>query len=91
MEGAWRLRLTFRLRGGYDVSMPMRQPTAQEASPAFEKFQASVLYCRRCRAPQPVRERLLLFLPDGELWEYLCVACGASLGSRRVAAGARRP
>jgi hypothetical protein len=31
-----------------------------------------------------VRERLLLVLVDGELHEYLCSACGASVGSRRA-------
>ena len=52
----------------------------------FEALQASVLFCNRCRAPRPVRERLLLVLPDGELNEYLCTACGASVGSRKVTA-----
>jgi hypothetical protein len=33
-----------------------------------------------------VRERLLLVLPDGELYEYLCSACGASVGKRRASA-----
>jgi hypothetical protein len=45
-----------------------------------------VLFCARCAAPRPVRERLLLVLPDGELREYLCSACGSSVGSRRVTA-----
>jgi len=53
---------------------------------SFEELQASVLFCARCRAPQPVRERLLLVLPDGELNEYLCGACGASVGTRKVTA-----
>jgi len=44
------------------------------------------LFCNRCRAPRPVRERLLLVLPDGELNEYLCGACGASVGTRKVTA-----
>ena len=52
----------------------------------FEEFQAAVLFCGRCREPRPVRERLLLVLPEGELHEYLCAACGASVGSRRVEA-----
>jgi hypothetical protein len=52
----------------------------------FEEFQASVLFCGRCRQPRPVRERLLLILPEGELHEYLCTACGGSVGSRRVEA-----
>ncbi len=43
---------------------------------------ASELYCPKCKAAMPVRERLLLILPDGELHEYLCVHCGSSLGER---------
>jgi hypothetical protein len=33
---------------------------------------------------QPVRERLLLVLPTGELHEFLCSRCGESLGKRTV-------
>jgi len=62
---------------------PPGRPAAQGS---FEALQASVLFCNRCRAPRPVRERLLLVLPDGELHEYLCAACGASVGSRKVTA-----
>jgi len=57
---------------------------------SFEEFQATVLFCARCQAARPVRERLLLVLPDGELHEYLCTACGSSVGSRKVTA-ARPP
>lgn len=32
----------------------------------------------------PVRSRLLLVLPDGEMHEYLCQACSASLGTKNV-------
>jgi hypothetical protein len=60
---------------------PAPPPTA-----AFEEFQATVLFCSHCHAPRPVRERLLLVLPDGELHEYLCTACGSSVGSRKVTA-----
>jgi hypothetical protein len=69
--------------------MPPRPPGGPSARPgqgSFEALQASVLFCSRCRAPRPVRERLLLVLPDGELNEYLCAACGASVGSRKVTA-----
>jgi len=52
----------------------------------FEEFQASALFCPRCQRAQPVRERLLLVLPDGELREYRCEACGTSVGQRRVTA-----
>ena len=43
---------------------------------------ASALYCPQCRQATPVRERLLLVLPDGNLYEYLCVHCGTSTGSK---------
>jgi hypothetical protein len=52
----------------------------------FDELQASALFCGRCQAAQPVRERLLLVLPDGELYEYLCAACGASVGKRTASA-----
>ena len=63
-----------------------RTPYAGSSADSFEEFQASVLFCGRCRAPRPVRERLLLILPDGELHEYLCTVCGGSAGSRKVTA-----
>ncbi len=50
----------------------------------FEQLQASVLMCPRCRSAQPVRERLLLVLPEGDLFEYVCTRCGATAGSRKV-------
>jgi hypothetical protein len=62
----------------------VRRAAAPRPRQAFEELQASVLFCGRCRAPQPVRERLLLVLPDGELYEYLCTACGESVGKRTL-------
>jgi len=53
----------------------------------FENFTASSLYCDKCKAAMPVRERLLLVLPDKELYDYLCTGCGSSVGSREVTAG----
>ena len=35
----------------------------------------------------PVRERLLLVLPDKELFDYLCTGCASSVGQREVTAG----
>jgi len=54
---------------------------------AFEEFQATELFCARCRVARPVVERLLLVLPDGELLEYRCEVCGTAVGSRRVGGG----
>jgi hypothetical protein len=50
----------------------------------FEDLRASLLYCDRCRKAMPVRERLLLVLPDGDLYEYICEGCGGSVGSKTV-------
>jgi hypothetical protein len=60
------------------------RPGRRTAADSFEQLQASMLLCPRCRVARPVRERLLLVLPDGELHEYLCTACGASAGTRKV-------
>jgi hypothetical protein len=64
----------------------MRRSPVPGPAGAFEELQATVLFCNHCRAPRPVRERLLLVLPDGELHEYLCTGCGSSVGSRKVTA-----
>lgn len=53
----------------------------------FESFTASSLYCEKCKTAMPVRERLLLILPDRELYDYLCTGCGSSVGQREVTAG----
>jgi hypothetical protein len=53
-------------------------------SQQFGDFTASELYCPKCGRSQPVREKLLLVLPTGELHEYLCSQCATSLGGREV-------
>ena len=53
----------------------------------FENFTASSLYCENCKTAMPVRERLLLILPDREIYDYLCTGCGTSVGQREVTAG----
>ena len=66
-----------------NLSIPMRRQAQ------FENLRASELYCPTCRKLQPVRERLLLVLPHAELYDYRCVTCGLSLGSREVKASAQ--
>jgi hypothetical protein len=53
----------------------------------FENFTASSLYCEKCKAAMPVRERLLLVLPDKEIFDYLCTGCGSSVGRREITGG----
>jgi hypothetical protein len=52
----------------------------------FEEFEATSLYCPRCKAAVPVRKRLLLVLVNGEIYEYFCAYCSESLGSKTVKA-----
>lgn len=54
----------------------------------FEQFNAALLYCDRCRKAMPVRQRLLLVLPDGELYDYTCQGCNQSVGSKTEKGGA---
>jgi hypothetical protein len=49
---------------------------------SFDQFNAALLYCNQCRRAMPVRERLLLVLPDGELYDYTCQGCNSSVGSK---------
>lgn len=53
----------------------------------FENFTASSLYCEKCKTAMPVRERLLLVLPEKEIYDYLCTGCASSVGSREITAG----
>jgi hypothetical protein len=50
----------------------------------FKNLEARTLYCPRCRTAQPVRDRLLLVLPDYDLHEYRCQVCFSSVGTRKV-------
>ena len=56
----------------------------------FDRFKATELYCPKCGRSMPVRERLLLVLPEGEKYEYLCVRCGTSVGDK-IVRGERQP
>lgn len=53
-------------------------------SQQFQDLRASELYCPRCRTAQPVREKLMLILPQGDLHEYRCQVCGESVGTRQA-------
>jgi hypothetical protein len=69
------------------LRMSPYQHERRQSQQQFESFTASTLYCEKCRATMPVRERLLLVLPDKEIFDYLCTGCGSSVGQREVTAG----
>jgi hypothetical protein len=48
----------------------------------FDQFEASELFCPRCRVARPVRQQLLLVLPSGNKYEYRCSVCGTAVGSK---------
>ena len=60
---------------------------ARMSQQQFENFTASSLYCEKCKTAMPVRERLLLILPDKEVYDYLCTGCASSVGQREITAG----
>lgn len=48
----------------------------------YEEFEATELFCDRCRQAQPVRSHLLLVLPTGSKYDYRCAVCGHTVGSK---------
>ncbi|MBI3785243.1 MAG: hypothetical protein HY270_17765 [Deltaproteobacteria bacterium] len=59
--------------------MTMRRPPARDA---YDQLEASMLLCPKCRVAQPVRKRLLLVLPQGDKYEYVCTRCGSVCGDK---------
>ncbi len=49
---------------------------------SYENLEATLLLCPRCREAVPVRKRLLLVLPEGDKFEYLCTCCGSTCGTK---------
>jgi hypothetical protein len=52
------------------------------ARDSFDQLEASLLLCPKCRVAVPVRKRLLLILPQGNKFEYLCTYCGSTCGDK---------
>ncbi len=48
----------------------------------FEQLNATHLYCPTCHRSMPTTERLLLTLPDGDLYGYACGRCGTDVGTK---------
>lgn len=51
-------------------------------SDVYKEFDATELYCPKCQKPVPVRKRLLLVLPEGDKFEYLCAYCSETVGTK---------
>ncbi|MGE0474364.1 MAG: hypothetical protein AB7P17_12085 [Nitrospirales bacterium] len=48
---------------------PRRASVTQEDAGQFRSLRASLLFCPKCQTATPARERLLLVLPTGYLYE----------------------
>jgi len=49
---------------------------------AYGDFDATELYCPKCKRAVPVRKRLLLVLANGDQYDYVCTFCGTSVGDK---------
>ena len=66
-----------------NFSKPYEEYAQQEnTADAFKEFDATQLYCPRCKQAVPVRKRLLLVLPEGDKYEYLCAFCSKTVGTK---------
>jgi hypothetical protein len=63
---------------------PIRYQRKKGAKPPkqFEEFEASTLFCPKCKEAVPVRGKLLLVLPEGDKYDYLCTKCATPIGSK---------
>jgi DNA-directed RNA polymerase subunit RPC12/RpoP len=59
-----------------------KTPRAARKQGVFKEFDATELFCPRCRRSVPVRKRLLLVLPEGDKYEYLCAVCSSTVGTK---------
>ena len=59
-----------------------KYPTGPGPADMYKEFDATELYCSRCKQAVPVRKRLLLVLPEGDKYEYLCAFCSATVGTK---------
>jgi hypothetical protein len=67
---------------------------------SFGDFEATSLFCPRCKRATPARRKLLLVLPSGNKYDYVCAECGTAVGGKtdndatdfhRTTAATRRP
>jgi hypothetical protein len=52
------------------------------AQDSFEEFEATSLFCPRCRRATPARKHLLLVLPTGNKYDYRCAECSTQVGGK---------
>lgn len=66
----------------YRIAPTPPRPRRREPQSSYDNLEASLLLCPKCRQAQPVRKRLLLVLPEGDKYEYVCTQCGSTCGDK---------
>lgn len=69
------------MKGPFDPP-PVRRSAPRREQSSFDEFEATELYCVRCKRAVPVRKSLLLVLPEGDKYEYTCAVCGNTVGDK---------
>jgi len=49
---------------------------------SFAEFEATSLFCPTCRRATATRRKLLLVLPSGNKYDYVCAECGTAVGGK---------
>ena len=66
----------------FNKSIHYQRRRKPQAPKQFEELEASMLFCPKCKEAVPVRSKLLIVLPDGDKYDYLCIKCGSPIGSK---------
>jgi len=48
----------------------------------FQEWEAAELFCPKCQKPRPVKKKILLALPNGDKYDYVCAVCGELIGGK---------
>jgi hypothetical protein len=64
------------------INPEITQARQSQPEGMFKDFEATELYCQKCRQAVAVRKRLLLVLPEGDKYEYLCSYCASPVGTK---------
>ena len=59
-----------------------RQQASAPDNRQFDQLEATSLFCNHCKKAVPVRKKLLLALPNGDKYDYLCAHCGNPIGTK---------
>ncbi len=67
-----------------DIQEPFRYPSSNsnQRESSYSEFEATELYCPKCKRAVPVSKFLLLVLPEGDKYEYRCRFCGTAVGDK---------